>query len=131
MRPVGILPALLLSMLAGHADPSNAADPGVAAAQAPVPEADGWIITLKGNVSLSTTWDGAKTYGAEGYPSFSFRRANQPAIWGAPDDGFGISVYDSPFFSIGRTFMTKKTRLVDGQRSMRRLESACSSLARG
>jgi len=101
LRPVGILPALLLSMLAGHADPSNAADPGVAAAQAPVPEADGWIITLKGNVSLSTTWDGAKTYGAEGYPSFSFRRANQPAIWGAPDDGFGISVYDSPFFSIG------------------------------
>ncbi|MFI4996763.1 MAG: MipA/OmpV family protein [Hyphomicrobiales bacterium] len=105
MRHVGILWASCLPMLLGLSAPSGAADIRAAdlasPAPSPAPAAEGWIITLKGNASVSTEWAGAKSYDLEGYPSLSFRRADQPAIWEAPDDGFGLPVYDSPFFSIG------------------------------
>ncbi|MFI5015129.1 MAG: MipA/OmpV family protein [Hyphomicrobiales bacterium] len=101
MRLVGVIAALGLASMAASAGSSRAADLTASPAPPPAPADEGWIITLKGNVSLSTEWQGAKSYDAEGFPSVSFRRADQPAIWGAPDDGLDFAVYESPFFSIG------------------------------
>ncbi len=102
MRQVCILAALCLTLSAGIGASVKAADLGAATPSAPAPAStEGWIITLKGNVSLSTDWEGSKSYGIEGYPSFSFRRASEPATWGAPDDGFGLPLYQTQSLSIG------------------------------
>jgi outer membrane scaffolding protein for murein synthesis (MipA/OmpV family) len=102
LRRAAIRGLSCLPFILGLATASRAADLGAQSLPPPAPAStEGWIITLKGNVALSTDWVGAKSYGFEGYPSFSFRRADKPATWDAPDDGFGLAVYDTPNFSIG------------------------------
>jgi len=99
---MGVLAALCLPLLAGSGNSSGAADLGAISMAPPAPAStEGWIITLKGNVSFSNAWEGSKDYDFQGYPSFSFRRASEPATWGAPDDGFGIPLYENPYFSMG------------------------------
>jgi outer membrane scaffolding protein for murein synthesis (MipA/OmpV family) len=101
VRKAGFAAVLCLPLLAGLTA-SHAADLG-AAEQPPalLSSTEGWIITLKANGSFSTEWAGSKSYDPQGYPSFSFRRASEPATWSAPDDGFGIPVYENRFFNIG------------------------------
>ena len=102
MRDVGTATLLCLSLLWGASTASNAADLGAATLSPPAPAStEGWIITLKGNTSFSTAWTGSKDYDLQAYPTFSFRRARQPATWSAPDDGLALPLYETPFFSIG------------------------------
>jgi MipA family protein len=102
LRQAGILVTVCLAVWAGAGATSSAADLGATTMAPPAPvSTEGWIITLKGNVSYSTNWQGSKSYGAEGYPSISFRRASEPATWSAPDDGFGLPVYETRGFSVG------------------------------
>jgi outer membrane protein len=101
LRNAGLVTILCLPLLVGPVV-ANAADLGAATLTPPAPAStEGWIITLKANASLSTEWTGSKSYDLQGYPSFSFRRAGQPATWSAPDDGFGLPVYETRFFSVG------------------------------
>ena len=94
---------MCLILLVVAAAASRAADLGASTLAPPAPAStDGWIITLRGNVSWSSNWTGSKSYGVEAYPDeISFRRANEPATWGAPDDGFGFPVYQTPYFNVG------------------------------
>lgn len=101
MRNIGFAVILCLPLLAGPMA-AHAADLNSTGVPAPAPAStQGWIITLKANGSFSTEWAGSKSYDPQGYPSFSFRKAGQPATWSAPDDGFGLPVYENRFFSIG------------------------------
>jgi outer membrane protein len=102
LRHIGILAASCLAYFIGGEFASRAADLGASAMPPPAPAStEGWIITLRANVALSTAWEGSKSYTGEGYPYISFRRASEPATWSAPDDGFGLPIYETRAFSIG------------------------------
>jgi MipA family protein len=78
--------------------------PAVAADAPPVtsPEpATGWIVTMGANFSAAPRYDGAALYGAYALPSFSIRRADEPAGFSAPDDGFDFTLFGNERFAIG------------------------------
>lgn len=62
---------------------------------------DGWIVTLKATGVVAPEFEGAAKYGVFGQPGLSLRRPNQPWKFGAPDDGFGIAVIDTPWLQFG------------------------------
>ncbi|MFC3637921.1 MipA/OmpV family protein [Camelimonas fluminis] len=70
---------------------------------APKPAAvdDGWIVTLGGGFQLGPKYDGASKAGFSYSPSISWRRANEPEGFSAPDDSLDFSLYDSRSFSFG------------------------------
>jgi outer membrane scaffolding protein for murein synthesis (MipA/OmpV family) len=62
---------------------------------------DLWIMTLTGNVQAGPSFPGSDRLTLFGYPSIGFRRANEPARFAAPDDGFSVSVLESPYLRLG------------------------------
>jgi outer membrane scaffolding protein for murein synthesis (MipA/OmpV family) len=75
-------------------------------ADAPPPPAQStassdWIVTLGASGRYGPRFDGARSYTVYGMPSVSFRRANEPAIFTAPDDNFDYAVFGSPWFRVG------------------------------
>ncbi|GJD49396.1 hypothetical protein OPKNFCMD_2126 [Methylobacterium crusticola] len=62
-----------------------------------------WIVTLSGNLQGLPQYPGAKDYTAVVYPGVDIRRADQPKRFSAPDDGFSLALYDSPYFRAGPT----------------------------
>ena len=76
------------------------------AADAPAPvlapdPASGWIITLGGSAQVGPKYDGASKAGFSGIPAFSWRRANEPAKFSAPDDSLDLALVDENRFSFG------------------------------
>ena len=60
-----------------------------------------WIVTLGASGRYGPRFDGARSYTVYGLPSVSFRRANEPPIFTAPDDNFDYAVFGSPWFRVG------------------------------
>jgi outer membrane scaffolding protein for murein synthesis (MipA/OmpV family) len=61
-----------------------------------------WIVTLGAGVALTPEFLGSGSSHFSLMPSdFSIRRAGEPAGFGAPDDGFDFSIYDSGPFAVG------------------------------
>ena len=94
--------AVLVSLVALGTASAFAAD--MPAVEAPVAAAavnEGWIVTLKGTGVVQPKFEGAAEYGLSGYPGLSIRRPGQPWKFGAPDDGFGFAIVDTPWFQLG------------------------------
>lgn len=71
--------------------------PGAARAEDPAASStagDAWIVTLGGTVSYGPSFEGAKTFVPYFMPSFDIRRADEPATFSAPDDSFGVDLFD-------------------------------------
>jgi outer membrane scaffolding protein for murein synthesis (MipA/OmpV family) len=78
----------------------------VSAADLPLPSADDgsaalWIVTVGVMTQYGPDFAGAKTYGFNFAPQFSFRREGESAGFSAPDDGIDYAVYDTPTLKIG------------------------------
>ncbi|PZQ17286.1 MAG: MipA/OmpV family protein [Ancylobacter novellus] len=93
---------LIATLTLGVAAPAFAAD--MPEVQAPVAAAavnEGWVVTLKATGIVSPLFEGTSKYGLSGYPGLSIRRPGQPWKFGAPDDGFGFAVIDTPWLQFG------------------------------
>lgn len=88
-----------LLVLAGAAQAADmpAANPPLAVTAAD----DGWIVTLKATGVVQPKFEGADKYGFFVQPGLSLRRPGQPWKFGAPDDGFGFAVIDTPWLQAG------------------------------
>lgn len=94
--------ALFVSLAALGSAPAFAADmPAVDAPVAAAAVNEGWVVTLKGTGVVQPKFEGTSKYGLSGYPGLSIRRPGQPWKFGAPDDGFGFAVIDTPWFQMG------------------------------
>ncbi|MFG1285510.1 MipA/OmpV family protein [Xanthobacter versatilis] len=93
----------LLLMLAVSALPwdARAQDTGSAATSATDAATDAWIVTLGGSFTLGPSYEGARSIAPFFTPSFDIRRADEPATFGAPDDNFGIGLFDLGAFKLG------------------------------
>ena len=76
----------------------NAVDPSI------------WIVTVSASLQAIPRYPGASDYTAVGYPGIDIRKAGEPRRFSTPDDGFSVSFYDNPAFSIGPT-----ARIVPGR----------------
>jgi outer membrane protein len=63
----------------------------------------GWIVTLEANGFVGPRYPGSDEFGFFGYPWVSFRRPGEPKRLVLPDDGFSLSLYDTPQFRAGLT----------------------------
>jgi outer membrane protein len=63
--------------------------------------ASGWIVTLGGSAEVGPKYDGASKAGFSAMPSLSWRRANEPAGFSAPDDGLDYALFETNVFSFG------------------------------
>jgi outer membrane protein len=79
------------------ADVALEAEPPVAVVAAQ----EGWIVTLKATGTFQPKFEGTSKYGISGFPGLSLRRPGQPWKFGAPDDGFGFALIDTPWFQAG------------------------------
>lgn len=59
------------------------------------------IVTVTGNLEAGPRFPGSDRFTVFGYPSISFRRANEPIRFTAPDDGLSISFLENPSLRIG------------------------------
>ncbi len=67
---------------------------GAMAQEAAAAASDAWIVTLGGSMAFAPTYEGARTGSLYFMPSFDIRRADEPATFSAPDDSFGIGLFD-------------------------------------
>lgn len=82
---------------------------------------EGWIVTLKATGVYTPKFEGTSKYGLSGYPGLSLRRPGQPWKFGAPDDGFGFALIDTPSFQfgpVGRVRSERNSSKVDAFRGM-------------
>lgn len=63
--------------------------------------AKGWIVTLGGSLQLGPRYDGANSAGLSFMPSLSWRKADEPEGFSAPDDGLDFALYETDRFSVG------------------------------
>lgn len=68
---------------------------------APAPAGNEWIVTLRAGGVATPNFQGSDRYGLFPTGGISFRRANEPWKFSAPDDGFGFAIYDSPAVRFG------------------------------
>lgn len=78
--------------------------------------ASGWIVTLKATAIASPEYEGAKDYSAIAYPSVSFRRADAPDRFGAPDDGISFGLIELDRLRVGPVARFRGERDNDGRR---------------
>lgn len=81
--------------------PAFAADMAIEPPIAVTAVKEGWLVTLKATGVVTPKFEGAAKYGVSGYPGLSIRRPGQPWKFGAPDDGFGFALIDTPWFQAG------------------------------
>jgi outer membrane scaffolding protein for murein synthesis (MipA/OmpV family) len=58
-------------------------------------------VTLTGTLEAGPRYPGSDRFSLFGYPSVSYRRANEPARFSAPDDGISLALYDAGWFRFG------------------------------
>ncbi len=81
-----------------------------------------WIVTLKATGVVTPTFEGSDKYGLSGYPGVSFRRPDQPWKFGAPDDGFGLALFDTTYFRVGPVARIRSERDIGDQNKLRGLD---------
>ncbi|WP_020179991.1 MipA/OmpV family protein [Methylopila sp. M107] len=83
---------------------------------------EGWIVTLKATGTYAPKFEGTKKYGFSGFPGISIRRPGQPWKFGAPDDGFGFAVIDTPWLQIGPVARIRSERDSSDARKFRHMD---------
>ncbi len=98
VRPIQFL--IPLSILVLSTSPSLAGDPPSRGASAGY-DPDAWIVTLKGNVTVSPEWNGSDQFSLFGYPSLSIRRPWEKPVWYSPDDNIDYAFYKNQLVAVG------------------------------
>ena len=95
------------------AAPAFAADMAIDQPVAVQAADEGWIVTLKATGTYMPKFEGTSKYGFSGYPGLSLRRPGEAWKFGAPDDGFGFAVIDTPGFQLGPVGRLRAKRNAD------------------
>lgn len=114
MARIHVAAALILAT--GSLATAQAAD--IAREPVPVVVADEWIVTPEGTVGINPRFPGSGKYSIFGYPSISYRHVGEPRRFSAPDDGFSVAVFDSPFFRFGPVARFRYGRFLDDDRRL-------------
>ena len=93
------------SILAGAgalaADSAPAASPPPASPAAPAASPDGYIVTLQVIGAVTPSFPGSSVVRPYPFPGFSVRGAGEPERFSAPDDGFGVPVFEADGLRMG------------------------------
>lgn len=99
------------------ATPAFAADAPQADAQMfSTAPASGWIVTVKATAIAAPDYEGSDDYGFIAYPSISFRRADAPYRFSAPDDGISFGLVEFDKLRMGVVGRFRGERDNDGER---------------
>jgi outer membrane scaffolding protein for murein synthesis (MipA/OmpV family) len=79
----------------------------------PTGTSDTYIVTLNANALVQPTFPGSDYTAFSMFPSLSFRKADEPARFSAPDDGISVSIIDNPTFRIGPVFRFQSGRYLE------------------
>lgn len=90
----------VLALSSGFATAASSASPS-SASSSTTPMPYGWLLTIKGNVILSPAFPGSNKYTFGAYPSLSFRKADTPERYVAPDDGVSIELMGDGRWGVG------------------------------
>jgi outer membrane scaffolding protein for murein synthesis (MipA/OmpV family) len=66
-----------------------------------VPATPDWIVTLSGQINTAPQYPGANRYAIYGVPGINIRRFGTTERFSTPDDGFGVSLYDTELLRVG------------------------------
>ncbi|MET0315127.1 MAG: MipA/OmpV family protein [Hansschlegelia sp.] len=80
---------------------SSAADIAQDVTEPMVAVPDTWIVTLKATGAVAPKFEGSGKYGPTGFAGVSLRRPDEPWKFGAPDDGFGFALINTPWLQVG------------------------------
>jgi MipA family protein len=78
--------------------------------------ASGWIVTLKATAIAAPEFEGSDDYTAIAYPSISFRRADAPYRFSAPDDGISFGLLELDKLRVGPVARFRGERDDSGKR---------------
>jgi outer membrane protein len=81
--------------LAADSPPAPAASPPPASPPAPAASPDGYIVTLQAIGAVTPSFPGSSVLRPYPFPGFSVRGAGEPERFSAPDDGFGVPVFEA------------------------------------
>jgi outer membrane protein len=96
---VALLAAVVPAAAAQAADLQSTYRPVAPAA----PAQTGYIVTITGDVQGAPRFPGSDEMTAFFYPGVDWRRVGEPERFSAPDDGFSIGLYESPWLRFGPT----------------------------
>ncbi|MGO9943027.1 MAG: MipA/OmpV family protein, partial [Rhodoblastus sp.] len=88
------------SILAG-AGALAADSPPAAPAPAPAASPDGYIVTLQAIGAVAPSFPGSAVVRPYPFPGFSVRGIGEPERFSAPDDGFGVPVFEADGLRMG------------------------------
>ena len=80
---------------------SPAAAPAPAPAPAPAASPDGYIVTLQAIGAVAPSFPGSAVVRPYPFPGFSVRGIGEPERFSAPDDGFGVPVFEADGLRMG------------------------------
>ncbi|WP_210493871.1 MipA/OmpV family protein [Microvirga antarctica] len=98
MRSLKSFALAATAAMAVSASPALAADPVFTALPT---NPNGWIVTVKGNAQIGTSYPGSDKMDFVAFPSFSFRRAGTPVRYSAPDDGVSFAFVEQSGLTLG------------------------------
>ena len=112
--------ALVVASLALGVGGASAADLGSLRTMRPQPDASGtYVVTVTANGQFMPRYPGSDKLTGVVYPSVNIRRAEEPARYAAPDDGFSISVLDDiPNLRFGPVVRVQAGRYLSDDRSL-------------
>jgi MipA family protein len=87
--------------LAADSPPAPAASPPPAPPAAPAASPDGYIVTLQVIGAVTPSFPGSSVVRPYPFPGFSVRGAGEPERFSAPDDGFGVPVFEADGLRMG------------------------------
>jgi len=87
--------------LAADSPPAPAASPPPASPAAPAASPDGYIVTLQAIGAVAPSFPGSAVVRPYPFPGVSVRGIGEPERFSAPDDGFGVPVFEADGLRMG------------------------------
>jgi outer membrane scaffolding protein for murein synthesis (MipA/OmpV family) len=87
--------------LAADSPPAPAESPAPASPPAPAASPDGYIVTLQVIGAVTPSFPGSSVLRPYPFPGISVRGAGEPERFSAPDDGFGVPVFEADGLRMG------------------------------
>ena len=87
--------------LAADSPPAPAASPPPASPPAPAASPDGYIVTLQAIGAVAPSFPGSAVVRPYPFPGISVRGIGEPERFSAPDDGFGVPVFEADGLRMG------------------------------
>lgn len=91
----------------------------------------GWIVTVGAMVTYDPEYRGSDNLEFGILPSLSWRREGTPAIFSAPDDGFGLALFERPGFRFGPVGTISAGRSADDDARLTGLDNYSTSIEVG